>query len=284
LFFLFEPKEETELEWKRRISCSLCFVKRFFKEQQIDIPAVPYRVYISSSHTEIKSLIFQVSGGTFHLQPNAASAPMRGALFSEQRAKPIMDVHEYIHLLMDNMRYLRNKDKKKEAKPGIPIWFKEGLAHYVQSRKSGISQFELARSLTHLPPVVLKELNVLTEKLWLEFGIMDQYVATGNHPGLTACASFLQFLVEKEKIGFKKLWELVYFEGGLGDFYRKIEELTGSSFYDTLNNYLYYVDKPFLPRDRDVWEMPVAVARDFRGEFVFEKKSFKVLKPWENNI
>jgi len=158
------------------------------------------------------------------------------------------------------------------------MWYKEGLPQYIQGKKYNVDYFSMARSLTHIPVFTLKAMNSSTDKFWMEFGIMDQYIVTGNHPGLTACASFVQFLIEKEGIGFKNFWDLIYFEGEQLDFYKTIEGLAGNDLYNILNNYLYYIDKPFFPKEQEVWEMPVAVARDFRGEFAFENKKFEVLK------
>lgn len=273
IYWLFEPAPEIQEEWERRIVCALCFTKNFLRENGVVVPAIPYRVYMNSSYTETKSMLFEKSQGKFILQPNAASAVVKGALFAEQKTK-MMDVHEYIHILMDNLQYAI----PQKGNFNQPMWYREGLAQYIEGKKSGTNNFDLARQLAYLPPFTLKLMNVPTEKFWLEFGIMDYLLATGNHPGLTACASFVQFLIEKEGIGFKKIWELVNFQGDINDFYQEIAKLAGNSLFNVLNNYLYYVDKPFFSPEGKTWEMPVAVARDFRGEFTFENRSFEVLE------
>jgi len=277
LIWLFNATENVEKEWERRITCSLCYTKRFFLDNGVDINSIPYKIYINSSFTEVKSLLYEITRGKFHLQPNAGGAVTNGVLFTEQKTNPSMDVHEYIHILMDNLQNIRNQGGKL-AEFSLPMWFREGLPQYIQGKKGDINYFDLARALPQLPPIILDAMNNATEKFWMEFGIMDQYIITGNHPGLTACASFVQFLIEKEKIDFKTFWNLIYFEGELVDFYRKVEEIAGNKLYNILNNYLYYIDKPFFSMGQKFWEMPVAVARDFRGEFAFENKKFEVLK------
>lgn len=277
IFFLFDPAKHVESDWQKRLICSLCFTKEFFHNRGVKLPEIPYIIYVCSSATETKALIFEASNGKFHLQPNAVSATIGGRVFADQKASPIMDIHEYIHILMDN---LMGEDYNKYAKilgPGIPMWYKEGMAQYIQGEKDGTDFFAKARELPYLPPVTLKVMNIPTEKFWLEFGIMDQYMLTGNHPGLIACASFIKFLVEKEKVDFKKVWNLVNFKGEAIEFYNEIEKLCGNSLFNISNNYLYYLDKPTLSFKEQNWSMPVSVARDFRNAFVFENKSFEFL-------
>jgi len=276
LFWLFEVDPATQDQWEKRIVCALCFTKKFLRENGVAIPAIPYRIYLSSTFTETKSLLFEKSGGKFILQPNAASAVVGGALFAEQKTK-MMDVHEYIHILMDNIQFAESKKTRNEGFFNQPMWYREGLSQYIQGKKEGLDYFDLARKLEYLPPFILKVMNIPTEKFWLEFGIMDYLMVSENHPGLTGCASFVQFLVEKEGVGFKNFWELMFFRGELRDFYKKIEALAGNNLFNILNNYLYYIDKPFLSKEQSIWEMPVAAGRDFRGEFIFENRKFEVL-------
>lgn len=278
IYWLFEAAPEIEEEWERRIICALCFARKFFAENGVKIPPIPYRVYISSSFVETKSLLFEKSGGNFILQPNAASAVVEGTLFAQQKAMPLMDVHEYIHILADYLTDARKKNFNLSEKASLPMWYREGLPQYIQGKKDGTDYLGLARRLSNLPPISLKFMNIPTEKFWLEFGMMDLVFKTANHPGLTACASFVQFLVEKEGLGFKKIWELMFFQEGLPSFYKKIEELCRNTLFNVLNNFLYYVDQPFLPAEQQTWSMPVAVARDFRGEFMFENKEFEIMK------
>jgi len=270
IFFLFKADKKVKEEWKKRITCNLCFCRRFFESNGIDTYSIPYRVYLCPSFTEVKSLIFEKSEQTFNLQPNAASAVIRGSLFAHQKASPIMDTHEFTHILTDNIQMMDNQ------KTGdIPMWLKEGTAQYIQGKKNNVDYLELARNLEYLPPITLKDMNIPTEKFWLEFGIMDQLVLTGNHPGLTACASFVQFLVEKEGVDFKEIWNLMFSTGSFQEFYKKIEKLCKRDLFNIINNYLYYIDKPFLERGQTSWEMPVATARDFRGKLHLEKQQFK---------
>jgi hypothetical protein len=276
IYWLFEPAAEVLEEWTRRITCALCYAKRFFDDNGVTLPLIPYRVYLSSTYTETKSLLYEQSGGNFILQPNAASGVIKGALFAQQKAK-MNDIHEYIHILVDNLHWADVvKDQKRKAF-FQPMWYQEGLAQYIQGKKEGLDYFLLARKLEYLPPITLALMNIPSQKLWFEFGIMDYLVLTGNHPGLTAGASFIQFLVEKEGLGFKKIWDLTLFQGTPTEFYRKIEELCQNKFFNILNNYLYYVDKPFLSKEQKTWSMPVAVARDFRGEFAYENKEFELI-------
>jgi|GEM_PF-3228329 len=277
LFWLFEPPLEVQEEWERRVVCALCFAKKFFADNKVALLDVPYRIYLSSTYTETKSLLFEHSGGKFFLQPNAASAVLGGGLFAEQKAK-MNDVHEYVHILMDNFQ-LRASKKESQVRPVFPqpMWYREGLAQYVQGKKEGGDYCQKARERVYLLPITLAAMNLPCENLWMEFGIMEFLVATGNHPGLTAGASFIQFLAEKEGLGFKAVWDLASFQGTQIEFYQEIERLCQSSFSNLLNNYLYYVDQPFLSEGQKNWSMPVAVARDFRGEFVFEEKEFEIL-------
>ncbi|MFH1182991.1 MAG: hypothetical protein V1690_01880 [Candidatus Moraniibacteriota bacterium] len=278
IFWLFEPDPKVQEEWTKRVACALCFCKKFLLENGISLPEIPYRIYLSSSFTETKSLLYEKSNGKFILQPNAASAPFGGALFAEQKAMPFMDIHEYVHILMDCLQVEAMKKSNNYNYITLPMWYREGLSQYIQGKKEDANYFELARKLNYLPPFILESMNTPTEKFWLEFGIMDQRIATGNHPGLTACASAVQFLIEKEGLGFKKIWDLMFFRGGINNFYKEIEELCQNNMFNVLNNYLYYLDKPFISADQKTWEMPVAVARDFRREFVFGNKPFKILE------
>lgn len=278
IHWLFEPSDEIREQWERRITCALCFTKKFLLENDIKFPNVPYACYISPTFTETKALLFEITRGKFIMKTRFASAVANGALFAEQRTLPFMDVHEYIHLLVDAMKLGDSQGKKNINMHNQPMWFKEGLPQYVQGKKDDTDFFELARQIDYIPPIVLETMNKPTDNLWLEYGIMEYYIANGNHPGLSACASFLQFLIEKERLGLKKVWELSFFRGTLKDFYQEIERLCQSNLFNLLNNYLYYIDKPFLPKNQKTWQMPVAVARDFRGEFTYENKEYKVLE------
>lgn len=276
IYWLFKPSNELEVEWTRRIVCSTCFTQNFFLMKGIKIET-PYRVLLCSSPTETKSLLYEKSNGKFILQPNAASAVIQEALIASQKATPLMDVHEYVHIIMNDLQFKRSENEVGIGK-NIPVWYKEGFAQYIQGKKDKTNYFDLARSLEYLPPVTLEAMNHPTEKSWLEFGIMDQLMVNGNHPGLTSCASFVQFLIDKEKVDFQNFWDLIFFNGETVEFYKKIEEIVGNNLHNIINNYLYYVDKSFIPKDAVLCEMPVAVARDFRGEFLFEIKKYDFLK------
>jgi len=104
LFWLFNPTEKAEKEWMRRITCALCFVNNFFSKEGINIESIPYKIYLNSTYTETKSLLYEMSQGSFHLQPNAGGAVTGGVLITEQKTNPFMDIHEFIHILFNGLQ------------------------------------------------------------------------------------------------------------------------------------------------------------------------------------
>lgn len=277
IFLLTEMEDKVKEEWKNRVTCSICFVKSLISGNGIDFSDFISRVYLSTNLSDLRSLLFEKSGGKMTLPESALSASSRGQIFAHPDVSQNTDIHEEMHVVMAAaQKHKRRKEKIKEDFT-VPMWYTEGLAQYFQNKKNNIDSFQKARELEYLPPFVVKEMNVAGPDYWLEFGIMNEYRLTGNHPGLMACASFIQFLAEKEKLGLKNVWELMFATGGLKNFYKKIESLCGQSVFVILNNYLYYVDKPFFPKEARNWEMPVAVGMDFRKKFVRENKRFKVM-------
>lgn len=277
IYFNFNASAELKKQWANRISCSSCFLNKYLKKEDIDISEIPYLVSLYTSFSEVKSLLFEKSNGNFHLQPNASSAVLNGVLFAQQKTSPFMDVHEYVHIVMGNLRNIHKKSTVTDKFDFLPMWFNEGLPQYIQGQKDGSDFIKKARKMEYIPPFLVQEMNIPTKKFWLEFGTMEQYMVTGAHPGLFGCASFVQFLIEKEKIGLKQVWELM-FERNINVFYQKIEMLCGKKLFDVANNYLYYIDKPRLDKGTDFWKMPVVSGTDFRGEFIYEEKTFPLIK------
>lgn len=277
IYFLAEFEDDIKKEWKKRMICSNCFIKRILKENGVELPHFVSRIYLTPSLTELKSLLFEKSKGKMILPLDALSAVAQGQMFAHPKVSQSTDIHELMHVIMAaNQRYKRNKEKIKESF-AVPMWFSEGLPQYFQDKKLERNSIEFARKLEYMPPFVLKEMNIPGTDFWLEFGMMGEYKVTDNHPGLTACASFVQFLIEKQKLGLSNVWELMFSTGGIINFYKRIEDLCGQEIYVILNNFLYYVDKPFFPKDARFWEMPVTVNIDFRKKFVKEQRRYKIM-------
>jgi len=269
IYLLSELSDDEKDKWKQRVSCAVCFVKNFLKSEKIDSPLIPFKIYLTTSPTEIKSLIFEHSEGEW--QSALLFSTTKSQLFSYHKARLLKSIREYVKALMQSQ-------SKKETYSKLPLWFLEGIPQYVQSKKDNIDFFKIARSAKFLPPVILKEMNISGKRSWLELGIISNTGTFEEHPGIIASTSFVQFLVEKEKLGLKKLWKLMQKDiKDTKDFYRKIEKLCGKDLFTILNNYSYYIDKPFLPPNVGSWEMPVATANDFRGKLIYEKKKFKIM-------
>ncbi len=272
IHFLFRPEEAVKEAWKNRVTCSICFLKNFFHDRNIILPDVNFNVYVLSNFSETKAILFERSQGNFHLQLGAAAAVVKGALYSQQNSEPFMDVHEFVHILIDKLT-----KNESDGKFWIPMWFSEGLAQYIQGKKMGIDYLNWARESKNLPNPFLKNMNWPTEKSWLEFGVMKELVKTNNHPGLTACASLVAFLSEKEKIPFYRIMNLI-FSRNFNDFYLNLEKISRLTIFDLFNNYLYYIDKPMITKGVDKISLPVSVGTDFREEFIFEEKEFELAK------
>lgn len=251
IFLLSEISEKEQERWQEKITCAICFINDYFSKESISLPKTAYKIYLSPLRAEVKKLLFDQTKNKELMKSNIDFLAIKGQLVSSVIVKYPMEVAQYVKIIMQIKGYILPIGIETK----LPLWYTEGLSYYLQGKKDNIDFFDLARASDFLPPFVLKEMNFSIEQSIINFRGNQSYASQNYSTESIACASVIQFLIEKEKISFKDLWRLVESKNIL-DFYNSLEVLCQKKIFFLLNDYLYYLDQPYFSDKQTSWRMP----------------------------